>query len=149
MAAYADLGGLGSKQGAAVVYDWTMPSLMPQVLPWLAILALLLLKPNRRASAWWIWVPLACVASVANAPQSLLELLPSSQLEMFLELIGALGFGLAAVWLLSSYLGWKHRMLAFLGILLAQAVFSLLASWSDKAGKALGLRRCKWGLFWR
>jgi hypothetical protein len=100
---------------------------MPQVLPWLAILVLLMLKPNRCASAWWIWVPLACVAGVASAPQSALEFLPSSQFEMFLELIGALGFGLAAVWLLSSYLGWKHRMLAFLGILLAQAVFSLLA----------------------
>ena len=41
MVAYADLGGLGSKQGAPVVYDWVVPSLMPQVLPWLAILALL------------------------------------------------------------------------------------------------------------
>jgi hypothetical protein len=29
--------------------------------------------------------------------------------------------------LLSSYLGWKHRMLAFLGMLLAQEGFSLLA----------------------
>jgi hypothetical protein len=44
-----------------------------------------------------------------------------------MEVIGALGFGLAAVWLLSSYLGWKHRLLAFLGILLAQEVFSMLA----------------------
>ena len=67
MVAYADLGGLGSKQGAPVVYDWVPPSLMPQFLPWLAILALLLLKPNRCASAWWIWVPLACVAGVACA----------------------------------------------------------------------------------
>ena len=57
----------------------------------------------------------------------MLELLPSSQFEIFLDLIGALGFGLAAVWLLSSYLGWKHRMLAFLGILLAQGGFSVLA----------------------
>jgi hypothetical protein len=110
-----------------VVYDWVMPSLMPQVLPWLAILALLTLKPNRCASAWWVWVPLGCVAALGSVPQSVLELLPSSQFEMFLELISALGFGLAAVWLLSSYLGWKHRMLVFLGILLTQGVFSTMA----------------------
>jgi hypothetical protein len=138
VAAYADLGGLGSKQGTAVAYDWVMPSIMPQVLPWLAILALLSLKPNRCASAWWVLVPLVCVAGVASAPQPLMEFLPSSQFEIFLELLGALGFGLAALWLLSSYLGWKHRMLAFLGIFLAQGVFSMVAFvvlrqvWVDK-----------------
>jgi len=104
-----------------------MPSLIPHVLPWLAILVLLMLKPNRCASAWWVLVPLGFVAGVASAPQLLLELLPSSQFEIFLEVIGALGFGLAAVWLLSSYLGWKHRLLAFLGILLAQGGFGMLA----------------------
>ena len=147
MVAYADLGGLGSKQGAPVAYDWAMPSLMPQALPWLAILALLMLKPNRCASAWWIWIPLACVASVANAPQSLLALLPSAQFEMFLDLIGALGFGLAAVWLLSSYLGWKHRMLAFLGILLAQVVFSLLACVVRQGWEGFGLETLQVGAF--
>jgi hypothetical protein len=134
--AYTDLGGLGLKQGAPVFYDWSAPSLIPQALPWLAILGLLLLKPNRCASAWWIGIPLACVGGVACVPQSVLELLPSSQFEIFLDLIGGLGFGLAAVWLLSSYLCWKHRMLAFLGILLAQGGFSLVAfgvkqSWGE------------------
>ena len=117
--AYADLGGLGSKQGAPAVYDWAAANPMPQLLPWLAILGLLMLKPNRCASAWWILAPLGCVAGLASAPQPVLALLPSSQFEMFLELIGALGFGLAAAWLLSSYLAWKHRLLAFLGFLLA------------------------------
>jgi hypothetical protein len=125
--AFADLGGLGPKQGAPVVYDWVMPSLMPQVLPWLAILVLLMLKPNRCASAWWVLVPLGCVAGVAGVPQSWLELLPSAQFEIFLEWIGALGFGLAAMWLLSSYLAWRHRLLTFLGMLVAQMGFSLLA----------------------
>ena len=124
--AYSDLGGLGSKQGAPVVIDWVRPSLMPQVLPWLAILALLMLKPNRCAAAWWILVPLGCVAGVAGAPTVLGLLLPSES-EYFMELISAMVFGVAAVWLLSSYLGWKHRMLAFLGILLAQGGFSVLA----------------------
>jgi hypothetical protein len=145
--AYSDLGGLGSKQGAAVAYDWVMPSLMPQVLPWLAILVLLMLKPNRCASAWWIWVPLACVAGMASAPQSLLELLPSSQFEMFLELICALGFGLAAVWLLSSYLGWKHRMLVFLGLLLVQGGFGMLTFVVRQGWENIGLETLQVGVF--
>jgi len=145
--AYTDLGGLGSKQGVPVVYDWAAPSLVPQVLPWLLVLALLMLKPNRCASAWWIWVPLACVGGVACAPDSVLELLPSSGIEIFLDLIGALGFGLAAVWLLSSYLGWKHRMLAFLGILLAQGVFSSLAYLIRQGWEGLGVETLGMGVF--
>jgi hypothetical protein len=140
--AYADLGGLGPKQGPAVAYDWVTPSLLPQVLPWLAILALLMLKPNRCASAWWILVPLGCAVGVAGAEPLIRGLMPSSQLEIFLELIGALGFGLAAVWLLSSYLGWKHRVLAFFGFLLALEGFSVLAAvvrqgWEDVGLEAL------------
>ena len=147
MVAYADLGGLGSKQGAPVVYDWVPPSLIPQVLPWLAILALLLLKPNRCASAWWIWVPLACVGGLASAPESVLELLPSSRFGVFLDLMSALGFGVAAVWLLSGYLGWKHRMLAFLGILLSQAAFSVLAFVFRQDWQGFGMETLQLGLF--
>ena len=120
---------------------------MPQLLPWLAILGLLMLKPNRCASAWWIWVPLGCVAGLASAPQPVLALLPSSQYEMFLELIGALGFGLAAAWLLSSYLGWKHRLLAFLGFLLALGGFSMLAFVGRQGWEGLGLETLQVGVF--
>jgi hypothetical protein len=145
--AYTDLGGLGLKQGAPVFYDWAAPSLIPQVLPWLAILGLLLLKPNRCASAWWVCVPLALVGGVACAPQSVVELLPSSQFEMFLDLISGLGFGLAAVWLLSSYLSWKHRMLAFLGILLAQGGGSLLAFAVRQGWEQVGPQTLELGVF--
>jgi hypothetical protein len=145
--AYADLGGLGAKQGTPVGYDWVMPSMMPQMLPWLAILALLMLKPNRCASAWWILVPLALVGGVACLPESVLELLPTSQFEMFLELIGALGFGLAAVWLLSSYLAWKHRMLALLGTLLVQGVFGTFACLVRQGAEGLGVETLQIGMF--
>jgi len=120
---------------------------MPQLLPWLAILGLLTLKPNRRASAWWIWVPLGCVAGVASAPQSILALLPSSRFEVFLELICALGFGLAGAWLLSSYLGWKHRMLAFAGFLIVMAVCSLLAFVCRQGWEDVGTETLQLGLF--
>jgi len=145
--AYADLGGLGSKQGAPAVYDWAAANPMPQLLPWLAILGLLMLKPNRCASAWWILAPLGCVAGLASAPQPVLALLPSSQFEMFLELIGALGFGLAAAWLLSSYLAWKHRLLAFLGFLLALGGFSMLAFVGRQGWEGLGLETLQVGIF--
>ena len=145
--AYADLGGLGSKQGAPVFYDWAPPSLVPQVLPWLAILALLMLKPNRCASAWWILLPLACVAGVACLPDSALEFLPWFPSELYLETIGVLGFGVAAVWLLSSYLAWKHRMLAFLGMLIALGVFCLLALVLRLGGGGVGTEAMQLGLF--
>jgi hypothetical protein len=101
---------------------------MPQVLPWLAILALLMLKPNRCGSAWWIWVPLACVGGLTFLVEPLLESIASSTVQMFLDWVFALGCGLAAVWLLAGYLGWKHRVLAFVGILTAQGAFSFLAA---------------------
>ena len=63
----------------------------------------------------------------APVPQSAVGFMPSSQAEVFMAFISALGFGLAAVWLVSSYLGWKHRMLALLGILLGLGVFSSFA----------------------
>ena len=136
--AYADLGGLGLKQGAPVSYNWVTPSVLPQVLPWLAILALLMLKPNRCASAWWVWVPLIFAGGMASAPDALLDFLPSSVLGPLAELIGGLGFGVAAVWLLAGYLGWKQRMLGFMGILLAQGVFSLLALVFRQSSEGLG-----------
>jgi hypothetical protein len=57
-----------------------------------------------------------------------LEPLASSTMQMFLDWGFALGCGLAAVWLLADYLGWKHRVLAFVGILTAQGAFSFLAA---------------------
>ncbi len=147
MVAYSDLGGLGSKQGAPVVYNWVMPSLMPQVLPWLLILALLMLKPNRCAPAWWIWIPLACVGGLTCTPQSLWEQVPSAQFELLLELVSALGFGLAAVWLLSSYLGWIHRILAFLGMSLMLGVFSALAYFIRQSWEGMGVETLGFGVF--
>ncbi len=126
MVAYADVGGMGTKQGPAVYYDWVAPSPGVQVLPWLAILVLLLLKPNRCGSAWWIWLPLACSGAVTLFPHSMMNVLPSSVYDILLDCFSALSFGVAAVWLLAAYLGWKHRMLALLGIVVAQGGFSWL-----------------------
>ncbi len=125
MVASADLAGMGAKEGAPVTYDWTASSMMPLAVPWLVILLLLGLKPNRGLRSWWIWLPLACLEVVGNAPTTAIEFLPSSLLDTFLEVIGALGFGLAAVWLLSTYLRRTHPFLTFLGLLFTLAGISV------------------------
>ena len=96
---------------------------MPLLLPWLAILILLILPPNRRGEAWWIWLPLGCVAALALIPASDWFSL-SPLLVILLDVTGALAFGFAAVWLLSSYLGRQHRFLTLLCVLPVLAVFS-------------------------
>ncbi len=66
--ASADLGGLGARDGAPVEYNWVLPGIAPLLLPWLVILGLLALKPNRRAAAWLIWLPLGCVVALTVVP---------------------------------------------------------------------------------
>jgi hypothetical protein len=99
-----------------------MPGFAPQLLPWLIILGLLALKTNRCAAAWLIWLPLGCVVVFTLAP----PLLPSGA-DIFLDVIVALAFGYAAIWLLAGQLRRQHGFLTFLCVLLALVVSSLLA----------------------
>lgn len=105
-----------------VNYNWVLPSVAPLLVPWLAILGLLALKPNRTAAAWLIWLPLGCVMLLTLAP----PILPGGT-NFFLDAIAALAIGLAAVWLLPNYLRQSHRLLTFFCVLLALAGFSALA----------------------
>ena len=129
----ADLGALGAKDGAPVEYHWVLPSIAPLLLPWVAILGLLALKPNRCAAAWLIWLPLGCVMAFTLAP---LPILPAG-IDFFLDVIVALAVGLAAVWLLSNYLRQQHRLLTFLCILLALAGFSVMTAVSRQGLSSL------------
>jgi hypothetical protein len=121
--ASANLGALGTKDGAPVTCDWERPSVALAMLPWLAILGLLALRPNRSAAAWLIWLPLGVV--IASA-QALPSILPAGT-DFLRDSIAALAAGLAAVWLLSNYFQRQHGFVAFLGALLALAAFSGLA----------------------
>jgi len=125
--AVSDLGGLGAKEGDPVSYHWTVPSLIPSLLPWLAVLLLLLTKPNRCGRAWWIWLPLGCVAAMEQLSQSAFEFLPSGTADMFLEMAGSLAFGVAAVWLLAHQLARSHRLVTFLCLAPTLAGFSLFS----------------------
>jgi hypothetical protein len=143
--AISDLGGLGAKEGPQVNYQWTLPSLIPSFLPWLAILLLLLVKSNRCGRAWWIWLPLGCVAVMEQLSQSAFEFLPSGTADIFLELAGSLIIGVAAVWLLAPQLARSHRLLTFLCFAPTLAGFSFFSflvrqDWSeDGAIMALGM----------
>ena len=123
----ADLGGLGAKEGAPVNYHWTVPSIIPSLLPWLAVLLLLLVKSNRCGQAWWIWVPLGCVAAVGQLLQPAFGFIPSETAAMFLDLVSSLAIGVAAVWLLAPQLARSHRLLTFLCLVPTLGIFSLFS----------------------
>ena len=105
-----------------MAYNWVLPSFAPLLLPWLAILGLLSLKPNRNASAWLIWLPVGCALAITLLPLTL-----PSGFDSLLDVLAALVFGVAAVWLLSTYLRRPHRLVTFFCVLFALAGFSLLA----------------------
>ena len=121
-----------------MTYNWSLPNLAPLLVPWLAVLVLLALKPNRRASAWWIWLPLGLFAAVEAALSGSFGFLPESATDMLVGLVTALGFGLAAVWLLATYLVQRYRVVTWLCILAALIGFSALTfaakqSWDPEA----------------
>ena len=132
--ASANLGALGAKAGPPVAYNWVLPSVAPMLLPWLVILALLALKPNRNGSAWLIWLPVGCALAVTLLPLTL-----PSGLDSLVDVLAALVFGVAAVWLLSSYLRQSHRLVTFFCVLFALAGFSLLAFVSKQSTNLLDL----------
>ena len=106
--------------GSAAENDWFPSGVLPWV-PWLVIFGLLALKQNRRPAAWLIWLPLGCVMALTLLPPMM-----SGEDHFFLDVIAALAFGLAAVWLLSNYLRRPHRWLTFLFVLITLAGFSAL-----------------------
>jgi hypothetical protein len=136
------LGGLGATEGPQITCNWTTAGLAPRLLPWLAILALLALKPNRGWSAWWIWVPLTGVAGGCHWLQQAVQTSPTDRsgeaLGMLLEVPIALAFGLAVLWLLAPYLGRNHRFCTFLGIS-AVLLFSIAFSFAATVGWGLGM----------
>ena len=124
LVASSNLGALGSRDGSPIAYNWVLPGIAPLLLPWLVILGLLALKPNRCAAAWLIWLPLGCVFVLTLAPPSFLP--PGTN--FFMDAIAALAIGLAAVWLLTTYLRRQNRFVTFLCVLLALAGFSVLTA---------------------
>ncbi len=117
IAASQDLGGLGAREGPPVSFNWTPVSVVPHLIPWLAILALLALKSNRAPGAWSIWAAVICGFLLDAGLRASATLIPAQPLDALSAALKSLNFGLAAVWLFSGKLEWKHRFLTFLGML--------------------------------
>jgi hypothetical protein len=124
----SDLGGLGGGQGLPVAHAWSSHGLAPLLPPWLVLLALFILKPNRRAAAWLIWLPLAIPIALVAAP---LPGMPS-ETNFLTDAVVALAVALAGVWLLSDYVARRHRFFTFLLVLLVLAFFSALGFGSQQ-----------------
>lgn len=127
VAAYADLGGLGTKQGPPVTFVWKIPNLLPTLLPWLVLLALLALPSNRNARAWGIWAPLTVLALLGGGLGAAADALDNEAFGYSLHAAFAAAFGLAAVWLLGADLARCWRVLGIVLTTLSFAAVSLLA----------------------
>ena len=127
VAAYAELGGLGTKQGPPVRFVWTLPNLLPLLLPWLVVLGLLGLPSNRTARAWWIWAPLVALALLGTGLGVAADAADNEGLSYMVQMACAAAFGLAAVWLLGAGLARRGRAISIVLMALAFAAVSLLA----------------------
>ena len=127
MAAYSDLGDLGLKQGPPIRFVWTVPNLLPLLLPWLAVLALLALPSNRNARAWWIWAPLVGVVLLGVSLEAAADTSNNEGLSFSVQAACAAAFGLAGVWLLGAGLARRGRAVSFVLMSLAFTAVSLLA----------------------
>lgn len=99
---------MGAREGPPVSYVWTPASESSQLLPWLALLLLLLPQRNRFQPVWWgigLAVALGLALKAASLTNETLAAHP-----IFQALNGAV-LGLAAVWLLSPYLVRPARFL--------------------------------------
>ncbi len=127
IAAYADLGGLGAKQGPQTLFIWRLSNSLPQLLPWLAVLALLALPSNRQGRAWLIWLPLAPFALLSAGLCEAADAADSGERIYLVHVACAAAFGLAAIWLLGAALARCRRAPAIALLALAFAAVSLLA----------------------
>jgi hypothetical protein len=121
---------------------------LPPLLPWLGMVGLMTLKANRRWSAWWIWLPMACIAIGAAVGWSsiepgLQELRSAPWLKQVLGVVFdaplALAFGLAALCLLMPSLDCTERFGTGLRIVVlltacSAASFAVAGLWNEGLG---------------
>ena len=130
--ANADLGALGANQGPPSFYMWRerplsfLRAFSPRVVPWLAILGLLFLKPNRCRQAWWVWLPLLAVAGLALGVVKFAWPADNEFRETVQPMLMALGFGWAGTLLLAPLAPWPRQLGRFGCLLLGLGVFALL-----------------------
>ncbi len=90
------------------------PSVLPTLVPWLALLALLLRKSTRCLQAWGVWIPVCLISGLVAALRSAEPALPSDAIDFCGSIVLGLAFATAALWLIADKLAWRHRFLTFL-----------------------------------
>jgi len=130
--ATADLGGLGANEGPPVFLMWSgmrshfSAAFFPRVVPWLVILGLFLLKPNRCRQSWWVWLPLFSLAGLGLGIVKCAWPPDEESREIVQSMLMSLGFGWAGMLLLAPLAPWPHKLGRFGCLLLGLGPFALL-----------------------
>jgi uncharacterized membrane protein len=120
-----DLGNLGPRDDAAVIYNWKWYYSIPSLALWaVLVLAIVLVKANRNPPALLILVPLLIVNLLWSIFKKAVGF-PSAQVEMFNMLFYSLTVGIAILWLLAHKLGNHSRFVTFLLSFAIMAVVGL------------------------
>lgn len=137
MITYANLGGLGAREGIPVAHTWEPPPPPPPPPPWgfvagmaalrvvlplLLLLPLFLFRANRSPQAWWLWLPVGATALLGI---TLVCLMFDAEVSLQ-RAVCALAAGFGAVWLLAPWLTSTYRVGMLLKTLPLLAGFSLL-----------------------
>ncbi len=127
--AEADLYGLGNNRSAAVAHHWGGFQLRvsPRISPWLGVLALLLLKPNRRVTPWLVWLPVLACAGIGWGFMKWGDLSDEGLRLLAGALPTALAFGWAAMLLLVPTALGPQKLGPFAFLLVSLTASSLLA----------------------
>ena len=125
-----------------MAFTWVPGSLFRELVPWLGLLLLFIPQRNRPGAAWLVWLPLFCGLGLGVLLPVLLESFPGQPANVLADVVRALAFGLAAVWLLSPCLARRHRFLTFLcmfsGVVVASGLaFALNQEWGDSGVEAV------------
>jgi hypothetical protein len=127
--ASAKLYGLGADESAPVQCRRSAVHLgiSPTLLPWLTLLGLCLLKPNRDIRAWLVWLPILAMWGLIQLLQKWLAT-GNDPFRLFMALFPtALAFGWAAALLLPLFRAWPRRLPRSGLPLLGFGFFSLLS----------------------
>ncbi len=127
-----DIGELGPKEGAAVVYNWKWYYSIPGMALWVVLLgAIVLVKANRNPHALLIILPLLVLNLLWLGFVKLLNFPPIARVQ-YDPLFASYTAGIAVLWLLAHKLGNRKRLVTFFLALLIMIVvgFGGLASYS-------------------
>ncbi len=116
---------MGAVEGPRLAYTWTRTNVVPSLIPWLVLLGLLTLKPNRAPGAWWIWAAVLCSLGLPHLIAAAVPFLGGGPRDLLTEVLMAVGLGIAASWLLPGILVRKGRFLTWLAWFGVSVVFSL------------------------